>query len=185
MASKICIKCGKRKSIGEFKKCKKYYLKNKNQIEYYYRGECLECYRALSRYRCKAWVTNNRLKKNKYNREHVKKKIQSDVGFKIARNLRNRLWKLLRANEALKHDSALKLLGCTIREFREYFELQFSGGMNWNKYLSGEIHIDHILPCASFDLTDPEQQKKCFHYSNLQPLWARDNYSKGSKVASY
>ncbi|NBT08982.1 MAG: hypothetical protein EBS98_09300, partial [Chitinophagia bacterium] len=42
-------------------------------------------------------------------------------------------------------------------------------------------HLDHIQPCASFDLTDPSQQKKCFHYSNIQPLWAKDNWSKGSR----
>ena len=185
MASKICIKCGKRKSIGNFMKCKKHYLKNKNKTEYYYRGECLECYRVLSSYRYKAWLKNNRPKKNKYEREYVKKKIQSDIGFKIARNLRNRLWKVLRPKTIINSESAINLLGCTIKEFRKYFELQFADGMNWDRYLNGEIHIDHVRPCASYNLTDPEQQRQCFHYTNLQPLWARDNYSKGSKVASH
>lgn len=47
--------------------------------------------------------------------------------------------------------------------------------------MSGKIHIDHIKPCTSFDLADPEQQKACFHYTNLQPLWAVDNLKKGEK----
>ena len=51
--------------------------------------------------------------------------------------------------------------------------------MTWQNYGDG-WHIDHIHPCAAFDLTDPEQQKACFHWSNLQPLWAIDNFRKSS-----
>ena len=54
-------------------------------------------------------------------------------------------------------------------------------GMCWEK-LGKEIHIDHIIPCCSFDLVNEEKQKKCFHYTNLQPLWAKDNLSKGGKI---
>jgi hypothetical protein len=53
--------------------------------------------------------------------------------------------------------------------------------MTWENWALDGWHIDHIRPCCSFDLTDPEQQKKCFHYSNLQPLWAEENWSKGGK----
>ena len=61
-------------------------------------------------------------------------------------------------------------------ELKAYLELQFTDGMTWEN--RGNWHIDHIRPCASFDLTDPEQQKQCFHYTNLQPLWAADNLAK-------
>ena len=54
--------------------------------------------------------------------------------------------------------------------------------MTVEKFMTGEIHIDHIKPCASFDLTDPAQQKECFNYKNLQPLWAFDNISKGATI---
>ena len=61
----------------------------------------------------------------------------------------------------------------------QYLEKQFEPGMTRENH--GEWHIDHVKPCASFDLTDPQQQKACFHYSNLQPLWAAENSSKGAK----
>ena len=81
-----------------------------------------------------------------------------------------------------KSDSTMNLLGCTIQEAREYLEKQFKEGMTWENHGHETWHIDHIIPCASFDLTDPEQQKKCFHYTNLQPLWAKENMSKGAKI---
>ena len=62
----------------------------------------------------------------------------------------------------------------------KHIEKQFKPGMSWAKM--SEIHIDHIKPCVSFDLTDPEQQRKCFHFSNLQPLWAIDNLKKGARL---
>ena len=72
------------------------------------------------------------------------------------------------------------MLGCSIEFFMEYIEKQFKSGMTWQNY--GAWHVDHVRPCASFDLTDHEQQKICFHYSNLQPLWAVDNLKKGAKI---
>ena len=70
---------------------------------------------------------------------------------------------------------------------KQYLEKQFTKGMSWDNYgnPNGDHtscwHIDHIKPCASFDLTQEDQQKECFHYTNLQPLWAIDNLKKGGK----
>ena len=55
--------------------------------------------------------------------------------------------------------------------------------MTWENFMKGEIHIDHIRPCSSFNLSDTEEQRKCFNYKNLQPLWAVDNLRKADKIA--
>jgi hypothetical protein len=80
-----------------------------------------------------------------------------------------------------KSDSTKRLLGCTGVYLREYLKSQFTDGMSWENYGLYGWHIDHIRPCASFDLTNPVQQRKCFHYTNLQPLWAIDNLQKADK----
>ena len=80
------------------------------------------------------------------------------------------------------NDSTKELIGCSLEELKIHLENQFTKGMNWKNYGRNGWHIDHILPCASFDLTDLEQRKKCFHYTNLQPLWEIDNIRKSDKV---
>ena len=76
----------------------------------------------------------------------------------------------------IKDIGTLELLGCSINEVRVHLENQFIGEMSWEN--SGEWHIDHRRPCASFDLTNLDDQKICFHYSNLQPMWAAENMFK-------
>ena len=78
----------------------------------------------------------------------------------------------------------MELLGVSMNEVRAYLELQFKSGMTWENYGYKGWHIDHIIPCASFDLTDPEQQRRCFHYTNLQPLWWHENLAKGDKLTA-
>ena len=76
----------------------------------------------------------------------------------------------------------MKLTGCNILFLKEYLEAKFKKGMNWENY--GVWHVDHIKPCASFNLMKKEEQEKCFHYTNLQPLWAIENIKKGKKFIS-
>lgn len=72
-------------------------------------------------------------------------------------------------------------MGADIETVKKHLESLFQNGMTWDNHGFDGWHIDHIVPCAAFDLTDPEEQKKCFHYTNLQPLWAKDNLSKGDR----
>lgn len=79
-----------------------------------------------------------------------------------------------------KATKTFELLGCTSKQLKQYLESQFQEGMTWENYGYGDDkwYIDHIIPCASFDLSNLEQQKICFHYTNLQPLWQFDNLKK-------
>ena len=96
--------------------------------------------------------------------------------------LQSRLHAALRGE--LKAAKTQELLGCDLQFFKDFIEAKFKPGMNWQNHGSGDgkWQIDHILPCASFNLTDVEQQKKCFHYSNMQPLWAHENLEKSNKL---
>jgi len=96
--------------------------------------------------------------------------------------MRARIRNLLKKAEANKYYSLTEVLGCDVETFRAHLESQFTDGMNWLNYGQGydKWNIDHIKPCIAFDLIDPEEQKKCFHYTNLQPLWQTDNFSKNS-----
>lgn len=110
--------------------------------------------------------------------EHkYRKKYHTDSNIKTRLLLRSRLLGALKG--AVRSQSMMDLIGCSIVECRAHLEKQFTEGMSWKN--QGKWHIDHKRPCASFDLTDPEQQKICFHYTNLQPLWAKDNQIKKDK----
>ncbi len=109
------------------------------------------------------------------------KKTKAVPKYIILRALRNRLGQALKAIKKEKSISTTNLLGCSIKEFKRYIELKFKNGMNWENY--GKWHLDHIKPVAKFDLNNLEEQKKCFHYTNLQPLWAIENIKKGAKYS--
>jgi len=121
----------------------------------------------------------NKEKYNKYQKFHHKKYYSSNINYKISTCLRSRFKRALGRNT--KSGSAIKMLACSIEEFKKYFESLFTEGMTWAKVHNGEIHIDHKRPLASFDLSIPEEQAKACHYTNLQPLWAVDNMKKGDK----
>ena len=72
----------------------------------------------------------------------------------------------------------MELIGCSIEQARAHIESLWQEGMTWSNHTLEGWHIDHIKPINTFDLSDAEQQKICFHYTNLRPLWARDNLSR-------
>ena len=150
-------------------------------------------YNKLNNYKRKLWLEDNKdslknkhkeyykLNKNKIN-SYFRNKIKTDIQFKLRKNLRKRLWSAINNNK--KVGSAVKDLGCTIDELKTYLESKFQSGMNWDNWTHDGWHIDHIKPLASFDLTDRNQLLEACHYTNLQPLWAKDNLSKGDKIVT-
>lgn len=121
-------------------------------------------------------VNSNWLKRNKQRR----REYLSNINNRLAHNLRSRVNCMIRGR--IKIGSAVQDIGCSIEELKIHLESKFVPGMTWENYGLKGWHIDHIVPLSSFDLTDVDQLKKAYHYTNLQPLWAEDNLSKGNKV---
>lgn len=125
----------------------------------------------------KNWSKANRHKLREYENKYRNRNIQ----FRLRKILRSRLCNALRHQKSYKCNSTIGLLGCSIQDFKIYLETKFEVGMSWNNY--GSVwHIDHIMPCAIFDLSRTEHQKRCFHFSNLQPLFASENQKKHKSI---
>ena len=119
-------------------------------------------------------LARKRERKDILNAQH-KERYETDIQFRLRNVLRKRLKHALKKNT--KTGSAVRDLGCSIEEFKNYLESKFTSGMTWENI--GKWHIDHIKPLILFDLTDIEQLKHACHYTNLQPLWAEEHMRKG------
>jgi hypothetical protein len=126
----------------------------------------------------KEYKKTNKEKISKQKNEYMRNRLATDVNFRVLHNLRKRLWSAVKRNT--KSAPTKELLGCTSEELKIHLENKFTDGMNWDNY--GKWHIDHIIPCCSFDMGSSDKQKECFHFSNLQPLWALDNLIKGGRI---
>jgi hypothetical protein len=169
---KTCSKCKTEKSIKDFHK-------NKSRKD----GLAHECRECVS-YNDKIIYQNNRekIKQSRLNNRakisaYVKNRKHTDIHFKLACGLRNRLWSAIKNNQ--KVGSAVRDLGCSISELKTYLESKFQEGMDWANH--GEWEVDHIKPLSKFDLTNRNQFLEACHYSNLQPLWFEANRIKGNK----
>jgi hypothetical protein len=176
-----CKNCAKahyyanKEKINE--RMKTYRQANKEKI-----SEHMKAYRQANKEkiseRKKAYRQANREKRNEYD----KKRKKTDICYAIKYRLRDRIRTAVKAQFTEKASKTKELLGCDYATFKRHFEKQFTAGMTWDLFMEGKIHIDHIVPCANFDLKDEQQQRACFHYKNLQPLWAADNLAKQDKI---
>lgn len=176
------------KRLEKNAKMKLYYLKNKDSIN----AKCKVYYKAhldIFKEKGKKWQNNNREKVRESNKawyrkntekraEYLKRYYKENIGARLVKYARTRLYTVLKNND--KAEKTLRIIGCTTTQLKTYIESMFTPGMTWENY--GKWHIDHIIPCASFDFTNKENQFKCFHYTNLQPLWAKENLIKGKKI---
>ena len=163
----------RKKNKKKIKESSKIYLeKNKERIKQYR----IDNYEKISKAAKKKRST--REYKDRQNR-YFKNRLKKDINFKIGHTLRKQLNKKLSSQKVYKKNKALELLGININDFKAYIVKKFKPGMTWKNH--GKWHIDHIKPVSKFDLTNQEEQKKCFHYTNLQPLWAKENIVKSDK----
>lgn len=147
-------------------KNKEYYLKNKNDI--------IE--------KNKNYYNKNKKHLNKKNWERIKKKLETESVFRLNRRMSNSITKALKRKNTSKNGfSYLDLVDFKIEELVEHLEKQFTEGMSWENY--GKWHVDHIKPKSIFEYDTPNDKsfKECWSLSNFQPLWGKDNLSKGKK----
>ena len=109
-------------------------------------------------------------------KKRARAKAKLDPGFQILDTLRSRMKEIVRKGAMIKRQTSLSLIGCTPLALRQHLERQFKPGMSWDN--RREWHIDHIRPCYTFDLHDLAEQRACFHYTNLRPLWASENLGR-------
>ena len=137
------------------------------------------------------WNEGKKISQQKYRAKHkdkiaekrriaFRKRLGNDENFRLRWLLRSRMITALKRQLSSKSYKTIELLGCKIDVARKHIEKQFKEGMSWENH--GEWEIDHIIPVSSFDLTRSEEQKKAFHYTNLQPLSRLENRKKKDKV---
>jgi len=124
--------------------------------------------------------TNYKKIKNQKDAERrwKRNKEKTDPVYRIKERLRSYLSRSIKGL-IQKNSKTEKIVGTSFKNLVSYLEKQFKPGMTLSNY--GKWHIDHIKPVSKFDLTKPGELEKCFHYSNLQPMWARDNIIKSNK----
>ena len=136
----------------------------------------IERVRVMQKRYVKEHIAHLRDLANRWHRKQWRTNDQYRLKRKIKLAIRQ---SLLQGGCVMKPFPVLGLLGCSLPFLRSYLEKRFASGMTWGNWGSA-WHIDHIRPCASFNLQDPVQQKQCFHYTNLRPLHAMDNFKKSS-----
>jgi len=175
---KECKKCNINKDLEKFpknktfisgrenvcKECKKeYYISNKEKILLRQKEYDINNNEKRKLYR----VNYRKLNKSK-STERANLRYKNDINYRIKSCLRVRINSALK--NILKKSSTLILLGCSISDFKQYLKSQFLPEFTWENH--GKIwEIDHIIPCSKFDLTILEEQQKCFHYTNMKPIF--------------
>jgi hypothetical protein len=192
---KICSKCKIEKLESQFykrinnrlysccKECykinlKKYYKTHKSEIKKY-KQVYQQTNKIKIRNKKQINYQINKYKILKRNKLYAQNKLKNNPYFRLIHNLRRRMLHALKGKNKSAHTQ--ELLGCDINTLHQYLESKFQLGMTWENQGFHGWHVDHIRPCSSFNLSDPIQQRVCFHFTNLQPLWAEDNLKKSNK----
>jgi len=167
-----------KEKISEYQK--EYRVENKEKIQEYETFRYERDKEKRNAY-SKTYYNENKIRILKMVSGNRSNRYKNDTVFRLTESLRSRMRMAINEGNGFKRGSSQELLGCDWQTVREHLENQFTDGMTWDNYGYRGWHVDHIRPCSSFDLTDSEQQKLCFHYTNLQPLWAKDNFRKSDK----
>jgi len=130
----------------------------------------------------KVRISANKPKRKETTRTYYRNRRKNDPQFKLINNLRTRLAHLISRNpKIIKNEKTRELIGCSVEELKLYIEKKFLVGMSWDNYNYETWHIDHIKPLSLAKNMDDIIRLKLMHYTNLQPLWAKDNIKKSNK----
>jgi len=165
-----CYCCGKFLSVSKFIKCKAKRMGIDTRCK-----KCLGKYHVEHALEEKAYRDAHRAEINERARNRRKR-----VDVRIKEALRSILYSALKRQNIKKNHHTMDLIGCNIDVLKSHIEHKFSHKMTWDNYGKNGWWIDHVIPCVAFDLTKIKEQRKCFNYKNLQPLWWRDNIVKNS-----
>lgn len=157
----------KKTTIKKCKYCNNEFVAGKHRynVQMYCSVRCQEKY-----------IRNKPEIKERRKKRHLDR-MKNDIVYRLSYLLRTRLNKAIKGN--YRTGSAVRDLGCSVSELKLHIESKFQEGMNWSNH--GKWHIDHIKPLAAFNLADRKQLLEACHYTNLQPLWAKDNLIKSNK----
>jgi hypothetical protein len=137
--------------------------------------------RAISWAKAVSYYWHNRPKMLSQMAVYARKKYNNDPQYRFKCLMRNHVKRIFRKAKTKKEGRTIEYLGCSMLHARRHIEKQFKKGMQWNNH--GTVwHIDHIIPLAEFDLTDPMQRKRANHFTNLQPLYVAENMQKRDKI---
>ena len=179
-----CKKYRERTKAAKRARDKAYYEANKEKIAEWSKSPAGIAVRKRSRKKNKDKLREKHRQWREKNRQHLraykKERRQRHPHLRLINRIRCRTWGALKTARARKKSSTIELIGCTASELAAWIESQFTDGMSWEKI--GDIHIDHVIPLAKFNLSDPEQQQSAFHYTNLRPMWGLENKQKSDKV---
>lgn len=192
---KTCSKCKIEKDVILFNKnqykckiCEKEYQKKyrnthkKEQKQYYQNNKekmimNTKIYREYNKeklkIKAKEYQQNHKKERNIRTNKYQKNRKLNDPIYKLIHNRRTRRNKILK----FKYNPTIEDLGCTTQEWRNYIESKFDSNMNWDNYGS-YWHLDEIIPCYAWNMTNEIEQKACFHYLNSQPLEKIENISE-------
>ena len=130
---------------------------------------------------------NKRYNKKYFSTEKGKKKRSENMTSFYKANpharfilaVRKRISGFMEIKKMTKRNKTFHMIGCTPQELIKHIEKQFHPGMNWDNWSVHGWHLDHIIPLDSGK--NQEEVEKLCHYTNLQPLWAKENRKKSNK----
>lgn len=160
---KVCLKCGEWKYTEVFRK---------------WHNSCKECDNKQNKITKDAKRDEINAKRRDGRWAKDKERMDKDPGYKLIVNYRIRVWQIVKRPRT---KTCVELLGCERETLVKWMEFNFKEGMSWKNY-GRHWHIDHIIPCASFNISDDKDVEKCFHWTNLAPLEGIANIKKSQTV---